>query len=342
MAKVVTVRLLAGASCFAQHDTLLKMHPEQQMKGYRRHLAERSPFQAGPPTIHIQGKGRTPSTTSMSALHAQSNAPTEQKLSNPLATSYYLIWSKGFLPKFGLVAAILLGLHWAGIAGHIGLSLSRVWHTHLSGAWQNVLAKCVPNFVLPLLSSSCCLVQLMINALVGAGGCAGFNTILGPVRPTFLALLAYLNWTARPPLATGVVRLSLALLPEMVHFANRWLAYAWQNRAIQAFTNDTDDIITATVEVEIPTMGCVACVQKIDASLRQSAPSQILHATSWLDSDKEKGGRAKVHMALRSREELDSLNESILKSIDSAGFSGSSIVDLQFDENNKQKKQTTE
>ena len=39
--------------------------------------------------------------------------------------------------------------------------------------------------LLSLLSSSCCVIQLALNML--SVGCAGFNSILGPARPFFLA-----------------------------------------------------------------------------------------------------------------------------------------------------------
>eukprot|EP00527_Entomoneis_sp_CCMP2396_P004059 CAMPEP_0198151910 /NCGR_PEP_ID=MMETSP1443-20131203/57675_1 /TAXON_ID=186043 /ORGANISM="Entomoneis sp., Strain CCMP2396" /LENGTH=285 /DNA_ID=CAMNT_0043817757 /DNA_START=128 /DNA_END=985 /DNA_ORIENTATION=+ len=40
--------------------------------------------------------------------------------------------------------------------------------------------------LLGLLSSSCCALQLLLNAM--SLGCAGLNTVLGPLRPLFLAL----------------------------------------------------------------------------------------------------------------------------------------------------------
>lgn len=39
---------------------------------------------------------------------------------------------------------------------------------------------------LGLLSSSCCVLQLALNML--SIGCAGFNTILGPIRPQMIAI----------------------------------------------------------------------------------------------------------------------------------------------------------
>ena len=45
--------------------------------------------------------------------------------------------------------------------------------------------------VVGLLSSSCCALQLVLNAF--SVGCAGFNTVLGPLRPYLLALASVLQ-----------------------------------------------------------------------------------------------------------------------------------------------------
>jgi hypothetical protein len=46
-------------------------------------------------------------------------------------------------------------------------------------------------FLMGMLSSSCCIVQLVLSAL--SFGCAGFNTWLGPVRPLMLAITTWLQ-----------------------------------------------------------------------------------------------------------------------------------------------------
>jgi hypothetical protein len=340
ISKLVVTGLVAGASCFANGDHFPKLYGnERLMRSFEESSISSSVaangvqrFQRVIPLVGLRG-GNGASSTTVGPLYGEqqgSSTGTTAVSTSKTVASYYLIWSQGFLPKFGLMTASLLGLHWAGIAGRMGVALSQGWHTHLSGPLQTVLASTVPNVLLPLLSSSCCLLQLIINALVGAGGCAGFNTLLGPVRPMFLSLLAYLTWSARPPFKEGMIRLSLALLPEMVHLWNQWRIVNWQRKGDKKMESGA---FLVTVEVEIPTMGCVACVNKIDTSLRQSAPDKIVDASSWIDAEKEKGGRAKVRLALESREELDSVNALILKSIDGAGFSGSSIVDSKVEDN---------
>merc|ERR1712086_1192044 len=77
-----------------------------------------------------------------------------------------------------------------------------------------------------LLSSSCCALQLMLNSF--SLGCAGFNTVLGPIRPTLLAItttvqasswmVAYQRpWQYIPNAISTVIVISLAFLPEFLH-----------------------------------------------------------------------------------------------------------------------------
>ena len=328
----ITGFLVAGASCFANENHFPRLCGSEPLKRNSQISMQHAAPLANP---FVGAWGRSIETSSAvdSALNVGPEASTELMPISRKATSYYLIWSQGFLPKFTIMTAVLFSLNWTGVAGRMGMFLSQGWHTHLSAPLRSALGSSFPNLFLPLLSSSCCLLQLIINALVGAGGCAGFNTLLGPLRPLFLSLLAYLNWSVRPPLNQGILRLSLALLPEAVHLWNQWLVLHWQQRN-NFKTNDTT-AIWATVEVEIPTMGCVACVNKIDMSLRQSAPDKILDATSWLDPQKEKGGRARLQLALESREELNSMNELILRQIHDAGFPGSHVVHIHVQDNKR-------
>merc|ERR1712099_132214 len=96
------------------------------------------------------------------------------------ATDYgkpeHLIWEPGFMRRFG-VSLICLG----AASGLATQSLSIV----LTKATVSASAKFLP-FVMGLLSSSCCALQLLLNAL--SLGCGGFNNWLGPIRPQLLAL----------------------------------------------------------------------------------------------------------------------------------------------------------
>jgi hypothetical protein len=144
----------------------------------------------------------------------------------------------------------------------------------------------------------------------------------------FLSLLAYFNWVAPPPVGTGVLRLSLALLPEIVDIWNQLLTSSLKKSQMIA----SGASIQAVIEVEIPTMGCVACINKIDSVLRQSDPDRIVYATSWLDPVKEKGGRARVRCTVDHTDELNDVKALILQSIEGAGFSDPVISHYILDE----------
>ncbi|KAG0034383.1 hypothetical protein BGZ82_005764 [Podila clonocystis] len=76
-----------------------------------------------------------------------------------------------------------------------------------------------------LLSSSCCVVQLVLNAF--SIGCAGFS-VLTPLRPVFLAIsfglvlytVAKYRFSART-IATVVITLGLTITPELVAVVNQ-------------------------------------------------------------------------------------------------------------------------
>jgi hypothetical protein len=84
---------------------------------------------------------------------------------------YHLVWSQNFLKKMVLSMAGWWLLQYTVIMISSRISVDGMpCHVPTSERWQGV--------VLPLLSSSCCAIQLVINAISG-WGCAGFNTYLG-------------------------------------------------------------------------------------------------------------------------------------------------------------------
>jgi copper chaperone CopZ len=186
----------------------------------------------------------------------------------------------------------------------------------------------IGNAVLPLLSSACCSIQLIINSLASAGGCAGFNSYLGPVRPYFFSLLVYLTIISRTDLSVrrwiieSFVRFSLALLPEMVHWSNNYRTRKWtiKKRIKIEHGHPHTQLQEAQIELDIPTMGCVACINKIDAAIRSTAPLQIISSESWLDSARRKGGNSLIRLSVSSKEEADFIAESIVEKVEQAGF----------------------
>ena len=128
-------------------------------------------------------------------------------------------------------------------------------------------------------------------------------------------------------MSASLIRFSIAFMPELLHFWNKYERYQWR-RGRSSETRDSR--LTAIVEIDVPTMGCVACINKIDASVRQCAPEHITDANSWLDSASPKGGRTKVQVSATSEAELHSITQSILKSIEGAGFGGSSVDTIEI------------
>lgn len=319
--KLIVIALFGSASCYqiVTDRNVLQITPTVGVNSRSRRYP-RGSRQVMQPLLGWNG-GQHVSSTSLYRENERSMG--SEAIEKHVATSYALLWTPGFVAKFCITGSILLALHFLGKTEQIGVIVSRGWITSFSGTLPSSLGSAFQNLVLPLLSSSCCLLQLVINALVGAGGCAGFNTALGPVRPMFLATLVYLNFLSRPTIPKAAIRLLLALLPEIVDVWNRWLVFSWRNKLSQGRNTNT---ILATVEIEIPTMGCVACINKIDNSLRQSAPLNIIDASSRLDPNTVKGGRATVRITVDSLEQLDTVNQAILKTIDGAGFSGSRVV----------------
>mmetsp|Transcript_13393 Transcript_13393/g.33712 ORF Transcript_13393/g.33712 Transcript_13393/m.33712 type:complete len:339 (-) Transcript_13393:36-1052(-) len=243
--------------------------------------------------------------------------------------AYYLVWSPKFVPKLAL-ATILLAAY-----RHFG------WDHRLlvffSGSLRFLPSGVLSNLVLPLLSSSCCAIQLAVNAvsvaIMGAGaGCIGFNTFLGPLRPYLLAVMVAYH-TFQPSPSATLVRYAIALMPEFVFVWNEVLRSYWRRRNASNNEGAPENAIQATLIVEVPTMGCVACVNKIQSSLRSRAPDKIETASSWLnpkpkEEGEKKGGRAKIVVKASSRDELDDLAKSLVGAIEDAGFQGSTIESL--------------
>jgi copper chaperone CopZ len=195
--------------------------------------------------------------------------------------------------------------------------------------------------ILPLLSSACCGIQLAINALVGAGGCAGFNKYVGPLRQYFLAML-FVATTASFPVhqsKTAIVkwaqysllRWSVALMPEVVHLWNVNVGERIQQRSVDI----TGGGNIVTIEMTIPTMGCVACINKIDSSMRQCAPNRIEEAKAWLEPS-GKGGRALVRGIVSSKQDAESLAESLVDAVRGAGFDSCSVDSIRIEGSSEQ------
>lgn len=184
-----------------------------------------------------------------------------------------------------------------------------------------------------LLSSSCCALQILLNAL--SLGCAGFNNYLGPVRPSLVAatlLTQALTWTVAynrpwqwPAAATSsAVAITLTFLPEALAL--------WQlvrspktdqtvARAESGGSKEQDDAVASpaaavVLQFHLPTMGCISCVtavtQALEADAAVAAVESVVVETGLAtvrlvqqipasDSDEVGSSLATIEAALRAR-----------------------------------------
>eukprot|EP00956_Cyclotella_meneghiniana_P039038 scaffold164369_cov48-Cyclotella_meneghiniana.AAC.2 len=230
---------------------------------------------------------------------------------------YHLIWSPGFWKK--LLLSIVFWLSLETIQSK--LDITPVSYRYNTFCHDNISQSSPFELILPLLSSSCCAIQLIINAISGLG-CAGFNTYLGPIRPFFLSVFGLLTWKQiqqRRPIWTAV-SLILAFLPEGV--------FVWNKITEQHFHQTEESLpdnsqsatlpINAIITLDIPTMGCVACVNKIDSSIRGCGVSaNIIDEKSWL---KDQGGVAELKVSAGSVDDIDKIALEVKRAVNKAGF----------------------
>lgn len=143
-----------------------------------------------------------------------------------------------------------------------------------------------------LLGSSCCALQLLLNLVASlglglSGGCAGFNKLLGPLRPfTRAATATYLaiQWgrstpgKRRPLLLSTILALTLTYMPEMLLLSGG-----------TALAPPADGAVL--VRVPISGMGCEACQHAVASVLATS--SGVLDARVRGTDDE---GIAEIHL----------------------------------------------
>ena len=235
----------------------------------------------------------------------------EAKRAKLINDKYHLIWSPTFWKKAVASTIIYMIIQLLASKSNLSSSVGKISSCHQSK---------ITAVILPLLSSSCCAVQLIINTLSGFG-CAGFNFVLGPVRPFLLPVLMLSTWTLLPQRSLGwtVLSLFLAFLPEIVYIFNLLESIQWNKK--KDIISLQNNAVTATLQLAIPTMGCSSCVNKIDTSIRkcESSPS-IIQEKSWLTEGPEKGGVAELKIVASSTEEVDKVIQNVVNAVNQAGF----------------------
>ena len=275
----------------------------------------------------IEVKNRS-SAEALSIVPATANVPRQPLMASLSTTSnqstisgkgldlqaYNLMWSKGAMKK----AVLALTTSWAG---HVGF--------RYLGFAKSSLPTPVSHFVLPMLASSCCLLQIALNFL--SVGCAGFNTILGPTHPYFIGFQGYLSIVSGGILSIRLLsalflRWSISLLPEAIHLWNNWRSRTTAKDTSRGKTFRLE----ATVHVDIPTMGCVACINSINSALTKVP--HVLSASSSLHPLGMKGGKVEAKVHMNDKSDVAMINGLIVRAIEEAGFGGGSVVSTKFSE----------
>ena len=199
----------------------------------------------------------------------------------------HLVWGPQFGARFA-GSLLLCGVLLLGAQNHppSHASLQRVL-LRMSASLSSAPAWTT----LGLLSSSCCAAQLVLNAF--SVGCAGFNTLLGPLRPLMLAVTCTLQLCVlRATLASRSALLAvlpvtgltaaLALLPELLHAAT------------SSGSADRCDM-----RLQVDGMGCTACTvgvkqalermpEVVSASVDLSSASACVRLADGLDEPAER------------------------------------------------------
>ena len=314
--------------------------------------------------------------TFLSSLSSSKSDIDDSVEKKELASSYHLVWNQGFGKKFLLTTIGLATVH--------GLVLSSSgMATTTTTMMMTTIAKFFSGYMssmgLSLLASSCCLIQIIVNTLVGTVGCLGLNTSLGPSRPYFLALLFYLSATTRSVAMNPtklILRLGIAFLPEIVHFwNNQGRKFPHKSTTLSKHSNGDNIMNTntngmvATLYMDVPAMGCVACINKIDRTIQNQMyeinsnqneayndstdsvdsivanynditttnknstshhTNTVVDVSSCLDPQLPKGGSTKVVLFVKSKDEAERIGQTLIESLDKVGFGGSTISKLEF------------
>jgi len=170
----------------------------------------------------------------------------------------YLVHSPGFASAF---------CGWFVCLGLLSQLLTKYATLHWMSTWQSLHVELLIaasswqwSGVLGLLSSACCLLQVILN--VFSLGCAGFNTYLGPMRPFFLSctvLLQLQSWSlagANPLIDTRYVALSssiaasLAMMPEVLYLYHQC-------------TGGARTKASSVITLKLEGMGCISCATTV-------------------------------------------------------------------------------
>lgn len=233
--------------------------------------------------------------------------------------SLYLVTDKGFLLRYILSILVmgnllmccyfvpLLKKTTKDIFFHINHGLLSFAHNL---AWWSMLS---------LLSSSCCALQLILNTF--SLGCAGLNTVLGPIRPLSLAFTTlnqistwciawYRPWLWGWTFMSTVVVVSLTFLPEILAF------YTAKTKPKINGKNESkmENKFKQTYCYHLDNIGCSACMTTVSNVLKTIPTIDDFHIS--LDN----GGMLFVTIIHTKFDKSEDEECIVKKALDEAGF----------------------
>merc|ERR1712216_973593 len=187
--------------------------------------------------------------------------------------------------------------------------------------------------VLGLLSSSCCALQLLLNAF--SFGCAGFNKILGPFRPVSLAVTTLVqasSWYIAvnrpyqwiPTAISTLLVIGLAFLPEFLFWYNRISLSSkigekeqqrrrrMETKNTSANTENDEQLLEqrskTILHYRLDNVGCSACVTTVSNIMKQ------IDVVEQFDISLDNGGSMSVRVKDNTKEKI------IKEKLEEAGF----------------------
>jgi copper chaperone CopZ len=273
-----------------------------------------------------------------------------------VSNKYHLLWSpNGILPLIGsFLMTTLLTFTLRRSSFLTPCRVHDMMQFHSSSPTTKFIGRIWNQVGLPLLASSCCMIQLLLNILIVGGGCAGWNTILGPLRPYFFGFWLSTMTTGSSPIVVGMpiqqqkqswILLSwiLACMPELVHIWNTIIRLRIDIPSSQATIRNKKNVNEdneTDVTIHIPGMGCVACIANVQGTILKKV-SNVSQCQVWLNEDTIKsrvGGMARVRIKYDDMKQdpqnvhdaRTNKEQELLEAIQSAGFPDCYFVDTRI------------
>ena len=221
-------------------------------------------------------------------------------MSNKKEKSYYLIHTQNFFSQYLYWLTINVVLVQVVQTNPLLKEYSNIIYDYVLYKAMSFSQEIGAWVVISLLSSSCCAFQLILNFF--SVGCAGLNSILGPMRPFFVSVVTIsqawqfiaIEKLEQYPRAYAslFVTFVLTFLPEMLYL---WIQYKdykmLQLEKRRDGSNPDETKMTPEYKVKIQGMNCIACVQTIKNTI-ESTKGVVGRSTVVLES-----GEAYVKMA---------------------------------------------